>query len=174
MLPRMSSAATPKFGQSAQTDAFNHNHASQMAHVGALKQQAARALQGRPTSSIPRPAGGPTGDPGGAPQVNYKLTLAHAAAQKGMSIGIPHIHAAIDSMASQGKITPFQANALKMHNGPLKGPQGAATMHSIASTIMGAPKVPQMAQPAGGMPTPPGGGLPAGPPMGMPHPPGAV
>lgn len=163
MLPRLSSAATAKFGSSAQMGGFNHNHASQMAHSAALKQQAARALAGRPTSTLPHPAGGPQGDPGGAPQVNYKLTLAHAAAQKGMHIGIPHIHAAIDTMAQMGKISGFQASALKAHNGPLKGPAGAQMMHAISGQIA--------KQPVGKLPAPPGA-APVG--MGMPKPPGAV
>ena len=165
MLPRLSSAGTAKFSTTGQTDSYNHGHASQMAHAAALKQQASRALAGRPTAPLPHPAGGPQGDPGGAPQVNYKLTMAHAAAQKGHKIGLHQIHGAIDSMAAKGKITPFQASALKQHNGPLKGPQGAATMHAIGSEMM-APKAP-----VGGMPAAPGAG-PVG--MAMPRPPGAV
>ena len=134
----MRNAATAKFATGAQSGTFNHVHASQMAHNAALRQQAARALSGRPTSVAPHPAGGVDGVPGGAPPApNYKSQIAGAAAQRGAIVGVPHIHAAIDSMANQGKITPFQAGALKAHNGPLVGPQGAATQTAIMAHMLG-------------------------------------
>jgi len=67
--------------------------------------------------------------------VSYKAQIAGAAARQGKMVGVPHIHAAIDSMAAKGHITPFQAGALKAHNGPLMGPQGVATQAAIMNEM---------------------------------------
>jgi hypothetical protein len=107
-------AAVPKFASSAQSGTFNHGHASQMAHAAALRQQAARALQGRPTERPPVTPGGASGVPGGAP--------GGPVAQVSQATGAPpaHVHAAIDGLVGQGKLTPFQGMALKAHQGPVK------------------------------------------------------
>ena len=133
-------AATAKFSAGGQSQTFNHVHAQQMGHVAALRAQAARALQGKPDVPIQREAGGQMGVPGGAPPpVNYKAQIAGAAARSGRMVGVPHIHTAIDQMASKGQITPFQAGALKAHNGPLVGPQGQATQAAIMNHVMAGP-----------------------------------
>lgn len=131
------SAGTSKFALGGQTGSFNHGHAAQMGHAAALRMQAARALSGRPTAPAPHPTGGPSGAPGGASPVNYKAQIAGHAANMGHMIGPDHIHSALDSMASKGKITPFQAGALKAHNGPLQGPQGQATQVAIMNEMLG-------------------------------------
>lgn len=142
-MQRLSDAGTAKFADAAQSGGYNHGHASQMGHMSALRMQAARALQGRPTSTIPHPAGGPSGTPGGAvpgggaPPVNYKAQIAGMASHHGAAVGIHHIHGAIDSMAAKGKISGFQANALKQHNGPLIGPQGQGTQTAIMNEMLG-------------------------------------
>lgn len=109
-MQRLTGAATAKFANSGQSGGYNHGHASQMAHAAALKQQAARALQGLPTQRPPHPTGGPAGVPGGA------------VAQVSQATGAPpmHVHAAIDGLVNAGKLTPFQGMALKVHKGPVK------------------------------------------------------
>ncbi len=106
-MKRLTSVAPSKFASSGQEGHFNHGHATQMAHAAALKQQAARALQGRPTERAPVAPGGPAGVPGGAPQ-DYKAQL---------KAPLPHIHAAIDGLVNAGQLTPFQGMALKVHKG---------------------------------------------------------
>ncbi len=55
--------------------------------------------------------------------------------------GVPaersHIALAIDALAASRRFTPFQAHALKSHNGPLRGPNGAAVMGAVAGHIAG-------------------------------------
>lgn len=127
--------ATAKFADSGQSGQYNHGHASQMGHAAALRLQAARALSGRPTAPAPMTPGGPTGTPGGAP-TSFKQNLAAGAAQQGKMVGLPHIHAAIDSLAGKGHLSQFQAAALKAHNGHLVGPQGAATQTAIMNEML--------------------------------------
>lgn len=132
------SAGTAKFALAGQSGSFNHGHAAQMGHAAALRMQAARALSGRPTAPAPHVTGGPGGVPGGGvPPVSYKAQIAGNAANMGHMIGPDHIHSALDSMASKGHITAFQAGALKAHNGPLQGPQGQATQTAIMREMIG-------------------------------------
>jgi len=123
-MAKLNSSATAKFAQSAQGGGYNHGHASQMGHAAALKQQAARALQGRPTDRPPVTPGGASGVPGSAGGFKAQLGAPPA-----------HIHMAIDSLVKQGKLTPFQGTALKVHNGHVK----PAVVGMIAGAL---PKVP--------------------------------
>ena len=46
--------------------------------------------------------------------------------------GHAEVHRAVEEMHQQGRFTEFQAQALKAHQGPLKGHQGEATVGAIA------------------------------------------
>ena len=53
--------------------------------------------------------------------------------------GVPaersHIALAIDSLAQRGRFSPFQARALKAHDGPLRGDAGKAVLGAVAGHI---------------------------------------
>jgi hypothetical protein len=134
--------ATAKFADSGQSGQYNHGHASQMGHSAARRLQIARALGGKPSAPTPDAAGGGHGDEPkqDAPPANFKAHIAGQAAIHGHMIGADHIHSAIDTLAANGHITPFQAGALKNHNGSLHGPNGAATQTAIMQALLHARK----------------------------------
>lgn len=129
MLPK---TATAKFKLSGQSQTADHTRASIGGHAAALKVQAARALQGRPSVLMPHQSGGPNGTPGGAAQANWHDQVAQAA---GAKLPTEHLHAAVDGLVQAKKLTPFQGQALKLHNGPLTGPHGIKTIHAIAAMV---------------------------------------
>lgn len=137
------------FAGSAQSGGYNHNHASAMGHAASARLNIARQLGGQ--------AQGPVGPVqpvqpvGGVPPVqptqpvqpqhpmgagNFRAGVAQHAASMGVPAGVPDIHAAIDTLAHKGQLTPFQASALKQHQGPLQGPQGAQTTKMIAHQVV--------------------------------------
>jgi hypothetical protein len=131
------------FGGSAQTGGYNHNHAGAMAHAAAARLQMAKQLGGAgpaigATPSVsPTPAMGATAPTSPTPaQHDYRAHVAAHAASMGAPAGVPDIHGAIDAMAQKGQFTPFQAQALKAHQGPLQGPQGAQTVQKIAQQVV--------------------------------------
>lgn len=68
---------------------------------------------------------------------NFKVHIAHQLKTK-MGVKVSHnaVLSAIDRQAAGGGFTPFQAQELKNHNGPLQGVEGKQTMTKIAMEIL--------------------------------------
>lgn len=151
-----------------------HMHASKMAFAAGNKVRAGKALSGGAPAAPAAPSPGAGQD--------YRAHIASAIP----NASAPEIHQAIGGLVQQGKLTPFQGQSLVQHQGPLHGPAGAKTVHSIATQVLKAramrpampmaparPAMPMAPQaPQGGMaPRPPAGApapMPARPPMGAP------
>jgi hypothetical protein len=127
----------PKAPDQGQTT--NSAHATNMAKIAATRASARKMLTGgspaaNATASQPSSAAGGAG--------NWKSQVLGVLQAHGVQAGVHHIHAAIDTLKAQGRFTPFQAHALKAHNGPLAGPQGQATMGAVAGQLMPKPAAP--------------------------------
>lgn len=137
-------AAGGHFKAPAAGQTFNHTHAMQMGHAAGHRLAVAKALSGggggppvRPgVPSMPLPganAGGAIAPPpmGG----NFKATIGHAMATKGIPVTVQHVHNAIHSLTQKGVFNPVQGKGLIAHNGPLVGPQGQKAMGAIANEL---------------------------------------
>lgn len=108
----------------AQGQVDNHLQASQMAHAAAQKAAIGKVL-----------TGGSKSPPSTAPKApNYKAHVLGVAGMHGTG-SVDHVHAAIDAATNAGAFTPGQGAALKAHNGPLHGPQGAHTIATLGTTL---------------------------------------
>lgn len=127
----------------AQMGQFTHGHASQMAIQAASRRNIAQTLGG--IRSLAKPPSAPVPSQQSAPGMavappppggNFKAHIAHAVTtQTGRPVTMNSVHGAIDRLQTKGAFTPFQASALKQHNGPLVGPQGQQTMGTIANEV---------------------------------------
>jgi len=176
---KQSTNHTPGQGQGVAS-----SQASQAAHTGAVKANAARVMS-RQAGQPPAPPGGgmaggggapPGAPPGGGfaanPGLNFKSHIAMAAAHAGVPVNTDDIHATIGGLTQAGVFTPQQGQALIQHNGPLQGQAGLQTMHTITKAAIGRKMQPKPPMPPQGGP-PPGGPPQGAPPMGMqpPRPP---
>jgi hypothetical protein len=145
---------------------LNHLHTKQMGFAAAQRLQMAKTLGGTPgggaagnASPMVAPVN-PAGHPG-----DYRQHVAQATGLPGVSG--PEVHGAIGALTQAGQLSPVQAHALVVHQGPLHGPGGAQTVGKIAQAVKmlrarraaaGPPQGPQMA-PQGALPpgiVPPG------------------
>lgn len=111
----------PTGGQNPGTGmSYNHAHSSQMAFAASKRAKVARVLGGKAQSSLSAPAA-----PAAAAPANFRDGLGHP----------DDVHAAIDGLAQAGHFTPYQAHALKSHQGPLVGQAGQATSAKIKTQM---------------------------------------
>lgn len=127
---------------------FNHQHAISMGHLAAAKMHIAALLGG----GVPRLGGPPQmpqapqmggmpSAPGAAPAMpartaNFKAHIGHAATViTGKPVSHNDVIAGIDSLTQKGHFTKFQGDALKQHNGPLVGSQGAQVLSQVTQEV---------------------------------------
>jgi hypothetical protein len=125
-IPHTGVSASAGMGQ------MNHGHSQQMAFAANRRLQMARAMSGQPAQ--PGPMSGMMGapPPQQAPQGDFRQHVAQAA---GVPAGPQEVHGAIQKLTQAGQFTPLQGHALMAHQGPLQGPQGAATVQKIAGVV---------------------------------------